>query len=532
MQVTANAAAGRTTPVRFVLAVLGLFLLPAATPALAAQVRPAYFDQPAEVVLPAGYSSQRIYPVFVVLPPTGARASHMARRMGLDPERQREFILVFPAGRPHRTEYLPDFIRFVEWYEERLFADLDRVFDTYGANPSEVYLGGYSLGGDLSWALVARNPDRFAGAVMAGTRASYPVTEAGLQRMRESGFRGAFLIGSREDRARYEGINYVRRSLQEAGVANRYAEYPGGHVMPPTGRLQTKIAYVAGIETLPPGAPTGVRTAASSTRRPAPGGDPRPIPTETLQRHLTRPTRDRVGFRFGLPAEVGADGWQSARDNEVRVRVEWPWSRYYLKSLTTYNGSEVSTALKHHRLSQALLFGMGAEGTTASDGRIIGAGVGWDWLRTFDDDGNALRQVELLFVRGDRNLSWLPQRWHGGERVDSLLTLRYILPRGIAAQFVPEHVFNLRAQYLLRLAEFVVIDTGVGSYTVQNRSVSNTGELLDAIDHRLEWELGFGVRAPAPFLWRVSHRGTAERALPDGSFEYRPAWRLTLEYSF
>ncbi len=522
------------------LIIIALLVLPAATTAVASQVRPVYFDRSAEVVLPVGYRSDRQYPVFVVLPPTGARASHMARRMGLDPERQSEFILVFPAGRPLRSEYLPDFVRFVEWYEERLFADLDRVFDNYNANPSEVYLGGYSLGGDLSWALSARNPDRFAGAVMAGTRTSYPVNDATLQRMRESGYRGAFLIGTREDRARYDGINYVRNRLERAGVENRYAEYPGAHVMPPTSRLQAKIAYVTEVDDLPSSDELRTATAAGSTSdasssrpgRPAPGREPQPIPTEVLQHHLTRPSSDRVGVRFGLPAEVGSEGWQAARENELRLRVEWPWSRYYLGTMATFAGSELSTGLRNRRISQELVFGLGPESTTDSEGGFFAAGLGWDWLRTFDDDREALREFDILLVRGDRNLGMLPERWHGDRRVDSLLTLRYTIPRGSGTEFLAPHVFNLRAHYLLRLAEFVVIDLGAGSYTLQNRSVSDAGALTEALDHRLEWELGFGVRAPAPFLWRVGHRGTAERALPDGEFAYRPSWNLMLEYSF
>lgn len=525
---------------RSALIVVALLVLPAATTAVASQVRPAYFDRAAEGVPPVGYSSNRQYPVFVVLPPTGSRASYMARRMGLDPERQREFILLFPAGSPLRSEYLPDFVRFVEWYEERLFADLDRVFDTYNANPSEVYLGGYSLGGDLSWALSARNPDRFAGAVMAGTRTSYPINAATLERMRESGYRGAFLIGNREQRARYEGINYVRNRLERAGVENRYAEYPGAHVMPPTSRLQEKIAYVTEIENLPSRSEARTAAAAGSapgspasrSQRPTPGREPQPIPTELLQHHLTRPSSDRVGFRFGLPAEVGAEGWQAARDNELRLRVEWPWSRYYLGTKATLAGSEVSSGLRNRLLSQELVFGLGPETTTRNEGGFFAAGFGWDWLRAFDDDDDALREFEILLVRGDRNLAWIPERWHGDERVDSLLTLRYTIPRGTTAEFLAPHVFNLRAEYLLRLAEFVVIDIGAGSYTQQNRPVSGADALTEALDHRLEWELGFGVRAPAPFLWRVGHRGTAERPLPDGEFAYRPSWNLMLEYSF
>ena len=122
--------------------------------------------------------------MFVVLPPTGLEAARVAQYLGLDPQRQEDFILILPAGRPTRDEYLPDFVTFVEWYEERVLAELDSVLENYSADPERVYLGGYSLGGDLSWALAVRNPERFAGAVVAGSRTSYPVDSATLETLR------------------------------------------------------------------------------------------------------------------------------------------------------------------------------------------------------------------------------------------------------------------------------------------------------------------------------------------------------------
>lgn len=493
------------------LILLAFIVAPAAWGATGQQ-RPAYLDEPSRIVPPVGYSSGRRYPVFIPLPPTGTSSLLMARSLGLDPERQTDFILLLPPGRPQRSEYLPDFVRFVAWYEERVLADLARLLESYDADETRIYLGGYSLGGDLSWALAARNPDRFAGALIAGTRASYPVSAEALARMHETGFRGALLIGGSEDPARYRGINYVRSRFEQSAVNHSYTEYPGGHVMPPRTALQEQVRFV-----------TGASLATIDT--------PRAIaaPPHAPARHLARPTRDRIALRIGV-LDVTDGVWRSGRDSEAQLRVEWPWSQFYFHTLAGYSATHVSTAAKLHRLHQEVVLGMGGPGTTTTGGGFSGFGVGWDWIHRFDD-GAARRGVNLVYVRGDRNLPFVPQRWHGGDRVDSLLTLRYALPLGMT-RFIPEKVFNLHARYLLRLGGRVVLDAAAGAYTLPNGPALAETVLADTIDHRLEWELGLGLRGPAPFLWRLAHRSSASRPLPDGTFSHQSTWRLSLEYSF
>jgi hypothetical protein len=51
------------------------------------------------------------------------------------------------------------------------------------------------------------------------------------------------------------------------------------------------------------------------------------------------------------------------------------------------------------------------------------------------------------------------------------------------------------------------------------------------VDHRLEWEAGFGLRVPDPFLWWIAYRGSAARSLPDGAFHHASTRRLPVEYN-
>ncbi len=479
--------------------------------AYAAVARPVYFDQPAEVVLPNGYNRSISYPVFVVLPPTGWAAARTTFRLGLDPAVQRDFILVFPAGRPTRDEYLPDFFTFVSWYEQRLLQDLAYVLERFSADPNRIYLGGYSLGGDLSWAISVRNPHVFAGAIMAGTRTSHPVTPLALDMMRDRQFRAAFLIGDREDPDRYRGINFARSRFEAGGVEHLYREYPGGHIMPPTELMQEMISYVTQVDRLPAPVP-----AVTASHPGTPG---------LLTYAFGHTSRDRFALRVGFPAEVNGEGITLPTESGMEVRVEWPWSRFYARTTLDFAGSMRSTGYRERRVSQDLLFGMG------EPRGFFGGGIGWDWYRAFPE-GDAFKRFDVILLRADRNPWIVPASDADPERVDSLLMLRYTIPQRIAAGHMLEQLLNVRLEYVLRISDLFVVETGLGASTLQNRPAASLSDLGHALDQRLEWEVGVGLRMPSPVLWRVGHRGIGERELPDGTFGYRGLWSLSIEYSF
>jgi pimeloyl-ACP methyl ester carboxylesterase len=466
-----------------------------------------YLERRADVVLPVGYNRTSEYPVFVVLPPTGLEAAQVAQYLGLDPQRQEDFILILPAGRPARSEYLPDFPTFVEWYEERVLAELGSVLENYSADPERVYLGGYSLGGDLSWALSVRNPELFAGAVIAGSRTSYPVEAATLETLREHDFRASFLIGDRESPARYDGINRSRTAFANTGIEHRYREYRGAHVIPPPAVFQDEIVYVTQVTSLPdPATPA--------------------VPTRTVRTALFGHTsRDRFALRFALPVELSAEGFSGPSEAEIAVRAEWPWERLYLRTAARYTSSRRTTGDSENALDQYVLVAGGGSR------HMLGAGFGWDWYRGFRE-GDSYHRYDLIAVHGMRNPWIIPAGRADPLRMDMLTLLRYRIPRGIGAGPAVAQLLNLQVEYLLRITDRVVLDAGAGSYTVQNRPVKALAELSGALDHRLEWSIGAGLRAPSPLLWRVGYRGIGERALPDGERTYRGLWNLTLEFSY
>ena len=217
---------------RFLIGLMGIALvmlmMAAGTASAQTQPRQPYLDRPAEVRLPDSYQEGREYPLIVYLPFTGSSAAVFRDRLERD-TRLPEAIALLPAGTPVRDHYLPDFWSFILWYEERLLQDLARVRSRYNVDEDAIVIAGFSLGGDLGWALGIRNPDLFTGAVLAGTRTSYPPNDEALEAMRDSDYRAALVIGRQELRARYDGIRNARGILDAADVSYRYREVDGGH---------------------------------------------------------------------------------------------------------------------------------------------------------------------------------------------------------------------------------------------------------------------------------------------------------------
>ncbi len=224
------------------------------------QSRADYFDLTADIIPPAGYDPETEYPLLIMLPYTTGTADEFYKRYKSEID-SKQYIVLLPKGRPRRTDYLPNFMQYVDWYEERLLTEIERARRSYSVDGEAIFLAGYSLGGDLSWALTMKQPELFAGAVMAGTRCSYPPERSDLDILERKGYKGAFFIGNREDINRYDGINAARWTLENAGIETQYTEIDGGHAAPPVELFGEALSWIADGEAGPdsaavsPGAP-------------------------------------------------------------------------------------------------------------------------------------------------------------------------------------------------------------------------------------------------------------------------------------
>jgi pimeloyl-ACP methyl ester carboxylesterase len=198
----------------------------------AAQVRPAFFDQPSEVRVMGGNPAPgEALPVVVFLAATNGTSAGQLEWLGRAVPFAR-YIAVLPPGQPTTAHYLPRFGSYVDWMEERLDTDLAALRERLPVDATRIYLCGFSLGGDTSWALLARRPELYRGAVVLGARSSARTRGNALNVMRTRGVRVAFAIGSEDSDTRRTGIARTHQAMVAARVPTRLDTYPGTHTLP------------------------------------------------------------------------------------------------------------------------------------------------------------------------------------------------------------------------------------------------------------------------------------------------------------
>jgi predicted esterase len=212
-------------------------------------------SEPGQVVLPPGYDPKRRYPVLVVLPYTygtaegfvarydpaakpgdklPARLAGMLRAFYPDAVRRKThaFILLLAPGAGSEADHSwRGFSAAIQRYDKRVLADLRALEAKHRIDASRVVLAGYSLGGDLSWALSLRNPARFSGVITMGSRCSY-ARRKGVKALAARGFRAFIAMGERESRVRLRVLRHALAALKRAKVWHHYHRIPGaGHAM-------------------------------------------------------------------------------------------------------------------------------------------------------------------------------------------------------------------------------------------------------------------------------------------------------------
>jgi predicted peptidase len=119
------------------------------------------------VYVPREFSRQQPYPVILALHGGGQYGSDglkqtdggLARAIVRNPERF-QAVVVFPQAKADGTP---------GWHQEggkAALAALDKTIKEFRGDPRRVYLTGLSAGGNGSWSLMSRYPERFAAAVV------------------------------------------------------------------------------------------------------------------------------------------------------------------------------------------------------------------------------------------------------------------------------------------------------------------------------------------------------------------------------
>ena len=225
------------------------------------------------VVLPPDYDPSRAYPVVEILPATGSTAAALLQiylsRVGLGrlyadpPERQlaalrpylfpasgaagRGCIIVLVQGRGSADDYrtAQAWARTIARYERQVLADLRAVAAARRVDTARLALAGFSLGGDLAWAITLRNPRFLHGAIVMASRASYRPEPAAVNVMVARGDRFFLTMGDEDDRTRQRLARAAAQALDRWGVTNRFTLIPGaGHEPAPPETFAQALEFV------------------------------------------------------------------------------------------------------------------------------------------------------------------------------------------------------------------------------------------------------------------------------------------------
>lgn len=192
---------------------------------------PGYLTRPAEIRIHGQPDPGTRVPLIVFLPPTnGTGELHFERSERSIP--LESYVMLLPQGQPRSSDYLPEFRAFVDAYDARVMEDLERAKRDFPVDPDRIFASGFSLGGDLTWALVMRHPDVFRGGLVMGSRCGHRTPRGALETLRERDGRVVFAIGDRDIRVRVDGMARAHTRVVEGHVTTSLTRFPGGHTSP------------------------------------------------------------------------------------------------------------------------------------------------------------------------------------------------------------------------------------------------------------------------------------------------------------
>jgi predicted esterase len=135
---------------------------------------------------------------------------------------KKAFIALIPDGTGSTNDHSWEgFEACIFRYENKILADIEAISQKYTIDKSKIILAGFSLGGDVSWAISQRYPEKFKGAIISGSRCGY--AEKGMmQRQAKQGVKYYIAMGEYETETRMKGAKYAITLLNNAGIKNQF----------------------------------------------------------------------------------------------------------------------------------------------------------------------------------------------------------------------------------------------------------------------------------------------------------------------
>lgn len=226
---------------------------------------------PSIFLYPENYDPTKKYPVLIALPATFSDGTyHLSRYIGFwrnadiktkqakfydymkllypkaSDREKHAFIVMLTTGIGTTADHTwQGFTNCITRYDVHIQTNLKRL---PSADLSQIYLTGFSLGGDVSWALINKYPKRFKGIIAAGTRCSATKVN-NLSTIKKNGARVYLGMGENERADRIKGMEWAVGSLKKHQIPYVYYRIPkAAHVSIDAATYQKAIRYtMAGI---------------------------------------------------------------------------------------------------------------------------------------------------------------------------------------------------------------------------------------------------------------------------------------------
>jgi predicted esterase len=136
-------------------------------------------------------------------------------------------VIVVPPGIYRESEITNSWGSDMDQIEGPIIAEVHRVINAHHADPHQVYLTGFSQGGQASIELTLRHPDLFKGAIAMSGFTSDPPSDSALAVIRSHGIRIYAISGEMEDPTFHSQIVTIHKDCQKAGIPFELEIVPG-----------------------------------------------------------------------------------------------------------------------------------------------------------------------------------------------------------------------------------------------------------------------------------------------------------------
>lgn len=213
---------------------------------------------PSTILAPPDYSSSRKYPVIIFLPFTGGESSRLfdmfaegnsrnfMSKVFPDRNERREksfFVMLTPEPASTKDHSWQGFEAATFRYENRIITDLEELKKTHNIDTSKIILVGFSMGGDLGWAITQRYPDKFKGAIISGSRTSWAEKDR-MSVIKQLGLKFYFVMGDQESADRLNGLKTTLQNLDKTQIPYIFKRAPGSHVPPTFEQFVEGLRYI------------------------------------------------------------------------------------------------------------------------------------------------------------------------------------------------------------------------------------------------------------------------------------------------